>query len=184
MSVQTMLTAALFKRGDDGRMMVFPNGAAGRGYIVPDAAMEQRMRRILMWWIIGAGAAGGIGSQVLGSMFGQPDRWTAATWALALAALALFALGYRAVMARLVRGLEPAPERLALIEALAKQAQAMPRWYLWALAICGPLMVLGSVIWAVAGASMASHLLGLVGTTLFATVTLQAIHGLARRPQT
>ena len=65
MSIQNVLTAALFKRDDAGRTVVFPNGAAGRGYFVPDAATEQKLRRKLMWAIVAAGLLGGIGMQIM-----------------------------------------------------------------------------------------------------------------------
>ena len=42
MSIQNVLTAALFKRDEQGRTVMYPNGVIGRGYVVPDAATEQR----------------------------------------------------------------------------------------------------------------------------------------------
>lgn len=59
MSIKAFLTSALFKSDQAGRTIVYPNGVAGRGYFVPDAATELRMRRTLMWAVLGSAVFGG-----------------------------------------------------------------------------------------------------------------------------
>ena len=71
MSIQNVLTAALFKRDEQGRTVMYPNGVIGRGYVVPDAATEHKMRRTLMWLVLGSGLFGGIGIQVMMFIFGS-----------------------------------------------------------------------------------------------------------------
>ena len=70
-----------------------------------------------------------------------------------------------------------------LREALEKQAEAMPLWYLWPLAIFAAMATIGSFHWMVAGPSIAKHLLGLAGIALYASIMMQAIYGLTHRPK-
>ncbi len=184
MSLQDALTAPLFKREDDGRTVMFPMGVWGRGYVVPDDATAQRMRRTLMWLMISAGLVGGFGSQIMAWLFGPPASWNPAAWAAAAGALAVVSAGYWLFTARLVRDLAPSSDRLGLIEALKTQAEAMPGWYLWLAAICAVLMLAGSAYWAIAGSTISNHLLGIGGVGLFGAATLQAIYGLTRRAKT
>jgi hypothetical protein len=74
------------------------------------------------------------------------------------------------------------PKWSEVVEGLKGQAGTMPLWYLGFLAILAPLAIVGSATWMVAGASIAKHLLGLVGLALFGTITMQAIYGLTHRP--
>ncbi|KAB2920466.1 MAG: hypothetical protein F9K29_01095 [Hyphomicrobiaceae bacterium] len=181
MSLQDALTAPLFKRENDGRTIVFPMGVWGGGYVLPDDATEERMRRILMWLMVSSGLIGGIGSQVLARLFGSPASWDLVAWAVAAGALAVVGIGYWLLAARLVRGLAPTSDRLSLVEALKKQAEAMPGWYLRLAVIGALLMLAGSAYWAMAGATISNRLLGIGGIALFGVVTLQAVYGLARR---
>ena len=73
-------------------------------------------------------------------------------------------------------------EWLATKDELASIRHDLPLWYLGLLAILAPLAIVGSATWMVAGASIAKHLLGLVGLALFGTITMQAIYGLTHRP--
>lgn len=180
MSLQDVLTAPLFKRDSDNRLVMFPNGALGNGYIVPDAGMESRLRRTLMWMIISAGVLGGVGSQVMTVAFGQPGEWSLAIWGGAAAALVLLMVLYRHMAGRLGRGLAPSGMRMGVGEALMRQADAMPRWYLWAMAIGGGLLVVGSLIWMAAAQGLVERAVGLVGVLLFGAIVLQAIIGLSR----
>ncbi|HZT50002.1 MAG TPA: hypothetical protein VFA64_18655 [Hyphomicrobiaceae bacterium] len=181
MSVKDMLTAALFKRDEAGRTVMYPNGIAGRGYFLPDAAAEQRMRRILMWMVIGAGLYGGLVMQVLTLRYGQVPDWTGEPWTIALSALAVLGIGYRLIVRRLTRGLALANQRMGVLEGLRRQAEAMPRWYLWCIAVLAPPLAAGSVWWMAAFASIPNCLIGLAGTLLFGVATAQAVYGLRHR---
>jgi hypothetical protein len=180
MSLQDVLTAPLFKRDQENRLVMFPNGALGGGYFVPDADTEKRLRKTLMWVIISAGAFGGFGSQIMMLAFGQPAEWTLGTWAVAVGALAVLAFGYRLVASRLSQGLAPSQMRLGLGEALMRQADAMPRWYLWTIAIGGGLMAAGSLYGLLAADALTERALAVVGLALFGTIVLQGVHGLRR----
>lgn len=68
-----------------------------------------------------------------------------------------------------------------IVAAFKMQADAMPPWYLWLLAITGSLGVVGSASWMVAGLSIIKHLLGFAGTALYATIMMQAVYGLTHR---
>jgi hypothetical protein len=183
MSLKEMLTAALFKRDDAGRTIIYPNGAAGRGYIVPDAAAEQKLRTTLLWMIVGAGIYGGVGMQILTTLYGDVPAWTAQAWGIAAAALAAFAIGYRAVVSRLTHGMAPAAQRLGIVEAYRRQADAAPRWYLWFLVGTAPVIFLGSVIYMATGTWIMKYAFGPVGIALSALVLVQGIYGLRHRWQ-
>src|SRR5262245_35154137 len=183
MSIETFLTAALFKRDQAGRMIVYPNGVTGRGYFVPDAATERALRRTLMWAVVGSAAFGGIGMAALMAVYGQVFEWTAKPWGIAIAVLVVFNFAYRALAKRLTHHMAPAAERMHLVEAWKRQAEAMPRWYLWCNAILGPLMLVGSALFIAMMRSPMAALLGAMGMALFVVATVQAVYGLRRRPQ-
>jgi hypothetical protein len=171
----------LFKSDCAGRTLMYPNGAMGRGYVVPDAATEQRMRRTLMWLIVGSGLFGGIGMHAMMTLYGNIDVWTAQTWTIGIGALVAFGIGYQLVAKSLARGMMPAEQRMGMVEALKRQSEAMPRWYLWFIAVFAPSMVAGSVMWMISEASLWGCALCLVGMGLFGAITVQAVHGLKHR---
>jgi hypothetical protein len=181
MSIENVLTAALFKRDDAGRTIVYPSGAMGSGYIVPDADTEQKMRRKLMWAILCAGASGGSFMAIMMPIYSQVYDWTAAPWITTAVFLVATHLVHRAAVKRLASGLTPIAERMGMIEALERQAEALPRWYLWFMLIAAPLYVVGSVAWMIVSPSMTAVLIALAAIALFGTAGAQAIHGLKHR---
>lgn len=184
MSIRNVLTAALFKRDQEGQTVMYPNGAMGRGYVVPDAAIEQRMRRVIMWLIIGSGLLGGLGMQAMMLIYGQVDLWGIEPWAIAIAALVPIAILYRVVVKGLTRGMIPVDQRMGMVEGLQRQAEAMPRWYLVCMIVVAIVMLIGGAFWIARATSMMKVALGLAAIVLFAVVMCQAIYGLTHRPQT
>ena len=83
-----------------------------------------------------------------------------------------------------VRAMALIPWRLPLVEGLRRQADILPTWYLWLLALFAPLAIIGSAQWWVASVSIAKQLLGLAGIALYGTIMAQAIYGLINRRQT
>jgi MFS family permease len=183
MTMQETLTAALFTRNEAGQTVVYPNGALGRGYILPNAETEQRMRRILMWMIISAGVVGGLGGQGMFMYFGRPSDWPMHAWVAALIALGVFAAAYRFIAAGLASGLAPVEARLSITDALRRQSESMPRWYLVLLVIISPIFAVGAVHGIIMGPSTGMRILSGIGAVLFGTTTVQAIYGLTRRHQ-
>jgi hypothetical protein len=183
MSIKNMLTAALFKRDDAGRTVMYPNGAMGRGYVVPDTATEERMRRRFLWLIVGSGLFGGIGMQFLIIFYGQVASWGGKPWAIAIGALVAFAVGYRLAVRGMVRGMTLSAQRMGMVEAFRRQAEVMPRWYLWFIAVYAPLAVVGCAIWMLMDGSMLSRVIGATGILLFSVVSIQATQGLKHRAQ-
>jgi len=180
MSIETFLTSALFKRDQAGRTIVYPNGVAGCGYFVPDAETEQRMRRTMMWAVLASAVFGGAGMVALMTVYGQIFDWTAEPWIIAVAALMAFNFGYRGWAKRLMRGMATATERMRLVEAWKRQAEAMPRWYLWFNAIAGPLLLVGMVYNIAVTASAMMAVISVVCIPLFAVASMQALYGLRR----
>jgi hypothetical protein len=151
----------------------------GRGYVVPDAATEARLRRIMGRMIISAIGIGVIGSQIMLGVFGTFAEWPAAGWATAGFAIATLAFAYRLFVAQMVEGLSPSPGRLPVLEAVARQAEEMPIWYLWLSVIGGGLLAVGAALMAWSSSSTPEQLMGVAGVALFAVVTLQACYGLS-----
>jgi hypothetical protein len=176
-----MLTAPLFRQDESGRTTVFPNGVLGRGYVLPDAAAEERVRRTLGWAMLGALAVGIGGSQVMLFLFGNPGQWPSTVWAAAGAALMAFAVAYRLFVMRLVVGFPSSAAQLTLLEAFERQALAMPRWYLWLMLSTGALLGTGSAVMIFTADSTGERVMSLCGALLFALVFLQAVYGLGWR---
>jgi hypothetical protein len=180
MSIETFLTSALFKSDQAGRTIVYPNGVTGRGYFVPDAETEHRTRRTLMWAVLGSGVFGGGGMVALMGIYGPIFEWTAQPWIIAVAALAVFNFGYRSWAKRLIRGMAPATERMRLVEAWKRQAEAMPRWYLWFNAIASPILLVGMVFNMAVTQSAMMAVLSVICMPLFVVTSMQAFWGLRR----
>jgi hypothetical protein len=180
MSIEAFLTSALFKSDQAGRTIVYPNGVTGRGYLVPDAATEQRMRRTLRWAVLGSAVFGGAGMVALMAVYGQIFDWPAEPWIIAVAGLIIFNFGYRSWAKRLMRGMAPATERMRLVEAWKRQAEAMPRWYLWFNAIAGPILLLAMVFNIAVTQSAMIAVLSVICMPLFVVASMQAFYGLRR----
>jgi hypothetical protein len=184
MSIQGILTAALFQRDEDGRTVMFPSGVMGRGYVLPDAATEQKMRRALMWLQVCSGLFGGIGVGIMMVLLGHLKSWPHMVWAIALASLVVLVTGQRAAVKRLTRDMTPASQRLRVVDSLKRQAEAMPRWFLGFNVVIAALMIIGSAFLMFVAASMVKSALSLGVIALFAVVMAQAIYGLTHRAQT
>ena len=180
MSIEAFLTSALFKRDEAGRTIVYPNGVAGRGYFVPDAATEQRLRWTLMWAVLASAVFGGSGMIGLMAVYGQIFDWTAKPWIIAIAALIVFNSAYRSWVKLLMRGMLPAMEPMRLVEAWKRQAEAMPRWYLWFSAITGPFLFVGMVFNIAVTQSATVAILSVICMPLFVVASMQAFYGLRR----
>jgi hypothetical protein len=179
MSLRDMLTSHLFKQDDSGRTIVFPYGVLGRGYVL-DPRNEVRIRRSLGTLTMVAILLGVAGSQVVLLLFGNPSEWPYQVWGALGAALLSYGVGYRLIVAHLVQDLAVSPARLGLFEAVEKQAQAMPRWYLWVMFCTALMLCAGAAIATVAAGTMAERVMGMGGLVLFAIVLAQSVYGLKR----
>lgn len=177
------MIAGLFRPEEaTGRTIFFPNGVIGRGYVLPDAAAEQRVRRIMRWVMIGTLAMTVGGMQVLLAVFGQPMAWPWEPWAIAIAGLAVFTTIWSTIKRRLIAGLPVSDQRLTFSEAFTAQTLGLPRWYFYILALLGPLMMVGSIMWLFAAPSFMERVWAMAGLTLFTIATLQAFAGLRLKP--
>ena len=87
--------------------MMFPNGVKRPGYVVPDAATEQKMRRNLMWVNIGRALITGIAMMAAIRFFGR-GIWTPMTWAIAVVSPGALIILYRITLVKLLtRGITP-----------------------------------------------------------------------------
>ncbi len=117
-----------FRKTPDGRVLFFPRGAFGRGYVVRSPADEQRLRRQIKRWIIAIMVliAGAI---VLGGFLA----------AVVVAALCL-AFYYVWFGHYLTRGLQPTGEPMRLREAMIAQAMQISRSSLWFMVLLSLVM--------------------------------------------
>jgi hypothetical protein len=178
MSIQHRLTAPLFRCDEDGWTVVYPNGPMGSGYFVDDAATEQRMRSSLMWLVHGCGVISWVGAVILMGFYGAIAEWPAAAWAVAITAFAVFSLLYRAAATVLTIGMEPAELRMDVIDALKRQAEALPAWYLWLMLVMAPPMLAVTVFWLIADPAPINYAIAGVGNVVLAVGAIQATHGL------
>lgn len=178
MSLTDALVGILFKQDDRGRTLFFPNGVLGRGYVVPDAAGEARLRRVMTWLQFGA-ILGGVGALLVAQIVVGPlVEWPPGMWlGFSAAVVGLMVLIRLAVM-RLVRGLAPAPQdaRLKLREVYAQQALALPRWYHWLQVAFSGLLCVTSLILLIFDEQMT--MTALVGVVMFGAITAYSIYGL------
>jgi hypothetical protein len=105
------------------------------------------MRHSLMWLVHGCGILGSAGPAVLLGFYGQISEWPIAAWAIAIVAPVAITLVYRLAANTLTRGMEPADLRMELIDALKRQFEAFPAWFLWLALLMAPLVAAGAVFW-------------------------------------
>lgn len=177
------MTAHMFRSDTNGSGVVFyPNGVLGRGYVLPDAGAEQRTRHVLRWIMAGAIAGPIAGVNALLGVFGQPMAWPPAVWLTTGVVVALFALAMHVALRGLVRGLAESPQPLSLAQALNAQTCGLPRWYFYVMALAGPLLMVGSILWLTAAPSFMERIWAGVGLALFTAATVQAFAGLRMKP--
>src|SRR5689334_19181529 len=87
MSLKKTLTDPTFIRDEVGRTIVYLYGS--KGYFVPDAATEDKLRTIRLWLLVAAFVPVMIGLPIMLLSYGQIYEWSFATWWIAIAALVL-----------------------------------------------------------------------------------------------
>lgn len=183
MSLIDGMTAHMFRADPaSGSVVFYPNGPCGHGYVLPDDAAVQRIRRFVRWMMIFALGVPILGMQVMIALLGQPMAWPASVWAAAGLALAVLTIGFQVGLRRMVSGLPKSETALTMAEALKAQTMGLPRWYFLAMAIVGPLLMVGSILWLLNAPSFMERVWALAGLTLFAITTIQAFAGLRMRP--
>jgi hypothetical protein len=148
MSLKKTLADAMFIRDEAGRTIVYLWGS--KGYFVPDAATEGKLRTIRLWQM---GAAFFLGAALIGPVmslsYGLIYEWPIAVWCIIAAALVLIDVGQRAVARWVTRGLEPASRRMGWVESLQRLREPMPRFWRWYLIASAPIVFLGSAAYLV-----------------------------------
>jgi hypothetical protein len=124
-----------FKTAEDGRLLYFPRGALGRGYIVPSNEEALRLRRQLKcFWAILFGV-GLVLTQLITYKFYVP---AAILGALFLASAEIWTWYAR-------RRLQPSSERLSVRENVRKAALGYGAWLIWSGAIFMLLMLMSCI---------------------------------------
>lgn len=140
------ITDAVFKTAEDGTSLFYPNGVLGKGYILPDAAKKQEIRKKLkVFYIIFLPTIILINPLFCWFVFSNQVPW----WAALLIFLVYLCGGTSItyfIMHRWVKGLMPAAEKLTLAEAYKNSARSNNIVVLWILEIMAIIFLLMTVI--------------------------------------
>lgn len=125
------LTDACFKTDDEGRIFFYRCGIFGKGYILPDEAKKQQIRRFVkLYYMVSLPAIIATGIIV--------------GWVYSFFSIPLFFLWYFFATARLLKGLAVTGERLALQESYSSSAKSHNFVTLW-------IMLIFSIFFVLAG---------------------------------
>jgi len=163
------LASGYFKTARDGRMLFYPWGATGGGYVIPSQEAYDRLhRRIKIYQLVSLVAI--VGAVVV--------RHYLAAFIIA----GLSVVFYRAWTSYLVRGLQPSDERLSMQESMATQARAHGAVGLWLLEIVALMFVATGVVMLVAAPD--KRLIALTSIVFFGACAAAFAHMLVlhRRP--
>lgn len=133
MSYLDALTSISLKRASDGRILFFPHGALGRGFVIPSEEEHGKLRRVLKRYyvlvfalIIGAAMTGGLVGFIMAPIF-----------------IVAYELWARAVTKRLGRTHKP----LTLRESFLVQARSYGGLNFW-------LREIGSLVFVISGVTI------------------------------
>ncbi len=122
-----------FKQGPNGEIVFYPNGAIGKGVLVPDEETRIKLHEFHKWTykvaFFGAipySIAMGLGVLTFPTGFLPP------------LILIIYVLYKQHTM---IRGLERHELRLGVGEALGRGAKILPNWYYWSFGILSVLMI-------------------------------------------
>jgi hypothetical protein len=123
------LTDAKFKNDAQGRLLFYPWGILGKGYVLPDESKKQQIRRFvrlsyIVFWPAIIGTIIFIG------------------WVFSFVVLFLLFLWYFFEISRFLKGLPVASERLGLSESYTNSAKSHNMATLWIMLIFSVLFVL------------------------------------------
>lgn len=121
-----------FKRGADGRVIYFPWGLFGRGYVLESDEQYAMLRKRTILWMLVYG-------------FLATGAWVGFGPAVGLAAAALMCAVSVVGLSRFTRRLEPSDERVSILESWRNQAESSRAATLWILEIVGVLFIVAAV---------------------------------------
>ncbi len=128
------IAEATFKMGPNGETIFYPNGAIGKGRVVPDDETRRRLHRQqknLYKLALFTGVP-------YGMILGNLGIFTLTS----LSPMLLLVIYFLYKQQAMVRGLEKHSLRLGFKEAAHKGLQALPNWYFWMLGSCAILLAL------------------------------------------
>ncbi len=133
------LVAGNFKTAADGQRLFYPWNVWGKGYVLPDAHAEQRIRKLLkIYYMVWLPLV--ILTVSIASSFGF---YYAFAYAFALTPVGL--LVYGIVVRSLTQRLLSSGERLRLTESLTISASAYSRAILWFLLLASTVFVISGI---------------------------------------
>ena len=153
------LTDACFKTDDEGRILFYRCGIFEKGYILPDEAKKQQIRRFVkLYYMVSLPAIFATGIIV--------------GWVYSFSSLPLFFLWYFFVTARLLKGLAVTGEKMTLQESYSSSAKSHNIVTLW-------LMLIFSIFFVLGGLALVlfvhdSWLIGLASIVFFGVIAIVA----------
>ena len=121
-----------FKRAADGRMIYFPWGLFGRGYVLESDEQYAKLRRRMILWLVVY-------------VFLATSAWAGYGPAVGMAVASFMVAAAAVWLLRYTRRLEPSDERVSILESWRHQAESSRITTLWILEIAGLLLVLAAV---------------------------------------
>ncbi len=121
-----------FRRGADGRMLFFPWGPFGRGYVLESDEQYAKLRRRMILWLVVY-------------VFLATSAWAGYGPAVGMAVASFMVAASVVWLLRFTRRLEPSDERLSVLATWRHQAESSRVTTLWISEIVGVLFVLGAV---------------------------------------
>jgi succinate dehydrogenase hydrophobic anchor subunit len=106
------LTDALFKTAPDGRKIFYPHGIISRGYILPDDATYQKVRRFIKAWAI------------FWIPFLLIIQFSPAFWTLFFITVPIYLLLYNFSARKMVKGCAISELRLTYLESFTNNAKS------------------------------------------------------------
>ncbi|MGQ0673571.1 MAG: hypothetical protein ACT4N2_11950 [Hyphomicrobium sp.] len=164
------ISAGCFRTDAAGRVLYYPNGAVGSGYVVPDDAALASIKGKLRWYFaiifLSIGLLVPFAMDLFRGMEVAPAIASASGTLVLLTVLA--SLGAYS----LASGLEKSDEKLSVGEAFRTQARSLPRWFaifqvvIWSLGMVGAAMLLRDA--ATTFESVHAVIVGLISAALLA----------------
>ena len=143
-----------FRRGADGRMLFFPWGPFGRGYVLEsDESYAKLRRRMILSFVLYFVLVVGV--------------WTWYGPAVGMAVASFMVTASAVWLLRYTRRLEPSDESLSILESWRHQAESSRITTLWILEIAGVLLVLAAVKILVGARGWGDWLTGGAGLVFF-----------------
>ncbi len=127
-----------FKQGPNGETIFYPNGAIGKGVLVPDEETRIKLHDSHKW-MYKLAFFGVVPYSIVMGLGGL-------TFSIGLIPPLILVIYFLYKQHTLIRGLKKHELRLGLGEALQRGAKTLPDWYYWSFGILSALMIVMGLV--------------------------------------